>query len=224
MARHADTAGTELSNAQSAGSDNDAGEVMTLADPHPDSLERANGLSDDQDFVEDRSEAATNVGRWMSPTRLTIISCLIVAIALAGLVGWWGYRAYQTRQTERDNATFLKVGRQAALYLTTIDFKEADADVSRILNSATGAFLDDFQKRSQPFIDVVKQARSKSVGTIAAAGLESVTGDQAQVLVAVQVKTSIGGTPDQQPRGWRMRVDVQKVGDDVKVANVQFVP
>jgi len=50
--------------------------------------------------------------------------------------------------------------------LTTIDYNEADADVQRILNSTTGSFYDDFSKRSQPFVDVVKQARSKSEGTV----------------------------------------------------------
>ena len=45
-----------------------------------------------------------------------------------------------------------------------------------------------------------------------------------QVLLAVRVKTSAGGTGDQQPHAWRMRVDLQKVGDSVKVSNVEFMP
>jgi Mce-associated membrane protein len=118
------------------------------------------------------------------------------------------------------------VGRQGALNLTTIDFQHADSDVQRILDSATGTFYDDFQKRAQPFVEVVKQAQSKSVGTIAEAGLEpqSITANGAQVLVAVTVKTSNAGAPEQAPRAWRMRITVQKVGDDAKVANVEFVP
>jgi Mce-associated membrane protein len=95
--------------------------------------------------------------------------------------------------------------------------------VARILDSATGTFHDDFQKRSQPFIQVVKQAQSKTEGTVTAAGLESVNGDSAQVLVAVSVKTTNAGAPEQQPHAWRMRIDVQKVNDGVKVSNVGFV-
>ena len=61
---------------------------------------------------------------------------------------------------------------------------------------------------------------------IAEAGLEpqSITANGAQVLVAVTVKTSNAGAPDQAPRAWRMRITVQKVGDEAKVANVEFVP
>ena len=59
---------------------------------------------------------------------------------------------------------------------------------------------------------------------MAAAGLESIAGDQAQVIVAISVKTSSASVPEQGPRGWRMRLNVQKVGDTAKVSNVQLVP
>jgi Mce-associated membrane protein len=91
------------------------------------------------------------------------------------------------------------------------------------LDSATGRFKDDFQQRSQPFIDVVKKAQSKSQGTITEAALESMTGDHAQVLVAVSVKTSAAGAEEQHPRSWRMRISLQKTGTSAKVSDVQFV-
>src|SRR5262249_4401902 len=119
---------------------------------------------------------------------------------------------------------FLQVGRQGALNLTTIDWQHADGDVQRILDSATGTFYDDFQKRAQPFVEVVKQAQSKSVGTIAEAGLEPESKNDAQVLVAVTVRPSNAGAPEQATSGWRMRIVVEKVGDEAKVSSVEFVP
>jgi len=160
----------------------------------------------------------------MSLVKLATILGLVTVLALGGLVGWVGWRAYQSHQAEQQRALFLQVGKQAALNLTTIDFEHADADVKRILDSATDSFYDDFSQRSQPFVDVVKQAKSKSAGEIAAAGLESENGDSAQVLVAVTVKTSNAGAPEQAPRAWRMRISVRKVGEEAKVSNVEFVP
>ena len=93
----------------------------------------------------------------------------------------------------------------------------------RILDGATGQFYDDFAKRSQPFVDVVKKAKSTTVGTITEAGLESQTADSAQVLVAVTVITSNVGAPQPDPHAWRIRISVQKVGDQAKVSNVEFV-
>jgi Mce-associated membrane protein len=160
----------------------------------------------------------------MSPVRLATVIGLVAALALGGVVGWLGFRTYQLRQDQEQRELFLRVGRQGAVNLTTIDWQNIDHDIQRILDSATGPFYDDFSKRSQPFIDVVKKVQSKSVGTVTEAGLESVSRNEARVLVAVSVKTSNLGAEDQPPRAWRMRIDVQKIGDGAKVSNVLFVP
>ena len=149
---------------------------------------------------------------------------LAMVVVLAGLVGWLGFRVYQSHQAQAQRSQFLQVARQGALNLTTIDWQHAEADVHRILDGATGEFYDDFAKRSQPFIEVLKKAQAKTVGTITEAGLESETTDSAQALVAVSVQTSNAGEPEQVPRAWRMRINVQKVGDQVKVSDVGFVP
>jgi Mce-associated membrane protein len=184
--------------------------------------------TDGDEVVEVREEADqqadAGVGQRFSSARLAVAFGLIVVLTLAGLVGWLGFRTFQSHRAEQQRALFLQVGRQGALNLTTIDYQHAETDVRRILDSAAGTFRDDFSKRSQPFIDVVKQAQSKSVGTVTEAGLESESGDQAQVLVAVMVKTSNAGAAEQDPRLWRMRISVQKVGDQAKVSNVEFVP
>lgn len=160
----------------------------------------------------------------MSHVRLAMIAGLVAVIALAGLSGWLGFRAYESRQVADQRQVFLQVGRQGALNLTTIDFQNVDADVARILDSATGTFYDDFQQRSQPFAEVVRQVKSKSVGKVTEAGLESETPEGAQVLVAVTVNTTVEGQPEQAPRAWRMRITVEKTAEDVKVSNVEFVP
>ena len=149
---------------------------------------------------------------------------LAMVVVLAGLVGWLGFRVYQSHQAQAQRSQFLQVARQGALNLTTIDWQHAEADVHRILDGATAEFYDDFAKRSQPFIEVLKQTQAKTVGTITEAGLESETTDSAQALVAVSVQTSNAGEAEQVPRAWRMRINVQKVGDQVKVSDVGFVP
>ena len=178
---------------------------------------------DDGD-AEVADDAAASPKPRMSHIRLALIAGLVAVVALAGLTGWMGYRAYDSYQGEKQRQLFLQVGRQGALNLTTINWEHAEADVQRVLDSATGQFYDDFQNRAAPFIEVVKQAQSKSEGSISEAGLESASSDGAQVLVAVTVNTSNVGAPQQEPRAWRMRLTVTKVGDEAKVSNVEFVP
>ncbi|MGX9787722.1 Mce protein [Mycobacterium sp. MMS18-G62] len=161
----------------------------------------------------------------MSHVRMAALAGMVVVLALGGLTGWLGYRTYESREAQNLHNLFLEVGRQGALNLTTIDWEHAEADVQRVVDSSTRTFRDDFQKRATPFIEVVKQAKSKSTGHITEAGVGSASDHEAQVVVAVSVNTSNAGAPEQQPRSWRMRISVQKTGDDeAKVSNVEFVP
>ncbi|BBX27696.1 Mce protein [Mycolicibacterium alvei] len=160
---------------------------------------------------------------WTSPVAPAMLTGVLIVAVLTGLAGWLGFRTQQSDNEAARRDLFLQVGRQSAVNLTTIDWQSADSDVQRILNGATGSFYDDFANRSQPFIEVVKQARSQSVGTVTAAGIESASADAAQILVSVEVKTSNAGVPEQEPRAWRMRISVQKVDDHAKVSNVEFV-
>jgi Mce-associated membrane protein len=165
------------------------------------------------------------VAKWVSSIPGPIAVGAATIVALLGLGGWLGFRIHQDNQVQAQRNLYVQVARQTAINLTTINYSEVDADIKRVLDSATGAFHDEFQNRSQPFVEVVKKVQSKSEGTISEAGLLSSTRDQAQVLVAVAVKTSMAGAPpDQEPRRWRMRLTVDKTGDSAKVSKVEFVP
>jgi Mce-associated membrane protein len=186
----------------------------------------ASPAAESEDLLDNEIDGIEEAGttRQRPGDRPAIVAGLMILAVLTGLVTWTGYRAYVSHQAQQDRNLFLHTARQAALNLTTIDYTKADADVHRILESATGNFYDVFEKQSQPFIDVVTKAQSKSEGTIVEAGLESEQRDQAQVLVAVDVKTTTSASAAQDPRAWRMRITVQKAGDGAKVANVEFVP
>jgi Mce-associated membrane protein len=206
---------------QSAGTEPES--TATLEDANEDAAE-----PDAVDSVEDDGALGSPAERpakaRMSHVRVATIIGLVAVLALAGLTGWLGYGAYHAYKADEQRKLFLQVGRQGAINLTTIDWQHAEADVQRVLDSATGPFYDEFQGRAEPFVAVVKQAQSKSVGTVTEAGVEEISGDQGTVLVAVTVETSNLGAPEQQPRAWRMRITVQKDGDDnAKVSDVKFV-
>jgi len=154
-----------------------------------------------------------------------LIAGLLIVAVLGGLAGWSGYRYAQIRHDEQRRAMLVQVAKQGALNLTTIDFNHADADVKRVIDSATGTFLTEFQQRAPSFVEFVKQARSQTKGDITAAGLEAQEGVTARVLVALAVRTTAADASDQKPRRWRMRITVQEVpGGGAKVSNVEFVP
>jgi Mce-associated membrane protein len=197
---------------------------MPVATDREQDEDAVDAVDDAPESAEDDSKVAPRLRTEKSATRLAMLFGLAMVAVLAMLLAWLGFHAYQTQQEQTRQALFLQTARQGALNLTTIDWQHADADVQRILEGATGQFHDDFSSRSGPFVELVKKAKSITVGTVTEAGLESHTADTAQALVAVTVKTSNAGTDDPQPRDWRLRVFVQKVGDQAKVSNVEFVP
>jgi len=212
------------------------GEVSKTDQPEPEISEEISSeaaeveLEDAEDYdgavgadVDDESKDVATRAKTISPVRLATVVGAVAIIASSAVAGWLGYREHQARQAQQQSELLIGVGRQGALNLTTIDWQHADADMQRILDSATGSFYDDFAKRSKPFVEVVKKAQSKSVGTVTEAGLESQSGDEAQVMVAVSVVTTNVGEPEAEPRHWRMRISVKKVGDEAKVSNVAFV-
>jgi len=219
------SAGTDAPTADLDGADAAAkAKADDIADIDDTWSDEAGHANDDSGIDDHTSTGVVWSWRRIRPQRLAVLVSLLTAVALASLIGVLGVRAYHSRQSEDLRALYLQVGRQGALNLTTIDWHHADVDVQRILAAATGTFYDEFSQRSQPFVDVVKKVQSTSTGTVAAAGLESSTDTDAQALVAVSVQTTTGQAPQQAPRAWRMRISLRKVGNDVKVSNVEFVP
>ncbi|MGV0810203.1 hypothetical protein [Mycolicibacterium setense] len=185
------------------------------------------GAEEDISTTAESQEGTRTQRSWrnrMAPPRLALVAGLTMALVLAVVIGLLAVRVYHAQQSAQLRALYLQAGRQGAVNLTTIDWRHADADVQRILSAATGTFYDDFSKRAQPFIDVVKKVQSVSTGTVTVAGLETSTDTDAQVLVAVSVQTTTSEAPQQTPRAWRMRLSVQKADNEVKVSNVEFVP
>src|SRR5699024_10061274 len=117
-----------------------------------------------------------------SPVLLAVVVGVVVIVALVGAAVWFGIQAWDGRQDAQQRAEFLAAGKQAALNLTTIDHAHADADIQRILDSATGSFQEEFQSNAQAFVGVLSEAQATTEGTVTAAGVESVDGDTARVL------------------------------------------
>lgn len=159
-------------------------------------------------------------------SRTVVAATLGVAavVALASLAGWSTFRWQQQDREQSTRTEVLDAARLGATALTTIDAADIDTDVKTILEASTGKFRESFQERSVPFIDAVRKAQSKTEGTVTAAGIEKLDGDQAQVLVTVTVRTSNAGQPEQDPRSWRMRINVDSDAGKKKMSDVQFVP
>jgi Mce-associated membrane protein len=152
-----------------------------------------------------------------------MIAAVVAICALLGISGWMAWHHHNVVQERQRAAAYVAAARQGVVNLTSLDFNKDKEDVQRVLDSATGAFKDDFQRRAQDFESVVKDSKAVTEGSVAAAAVESMNNDSAVVLVLANERvTNIAGAKDQ-PRTFRFRVSVVHDGDQLKLSKVEFV-
>jgi Mce-associated membrane protein len=151
------------------------------------------------------------------------IAAVVAICALLGVSGWMAWQHHNVVQERQRAAAYTATARQGVINLTSLDFNKAKQGVQRVLDSATGEFRDDFQRRAEDFESVVKDSKAVTEGSVAATAVESMNNDSAVVLVLANERvTNIAGAKDQ-PRTFRFRVSVVHDGDQLKVSKVEFV-
>ena len=170
------------------------------------------------------TDSRDRLRRMPSRRVLSWAAAAVVMIALAAVTTTLVLQHRTATREQADRAAYLQAARQAVIDLTTISADSADADIARILAASTGAFHDDFGSRSAAFTSVVKQAHVSTTGTVSAAGIESMSGDEAKVLVAATSRVTNATGANNEPRVWRLRVLLRRTQGHILVSNVDFVP
>lgn len=128
------------------------------------------------------------------------------------------------RAEKRAKAEFTAVARQVVVTLMSIDATDPQASVDRIIDNSTGAFLEEFRVATDDFINVAQDAKVTTKATATAAAVESMTQDSATVLVSASSTVTDAEGADEAPGHWRLLVDLQREGDQIKMSKVEFVP
>jgi Mce-associated membrane protein len=185
----------------------------------------------DEDEPEAVDEAAEKPARSRRrPSRqlvVKVVAATLVIVASLGLLGLSSAMYVHHRNVEAQrqlSAEFSAAARQSVVTLMSLDFNKAEDDVKRIIDNTTGDFKKDFEGQSQDFIDVAKQSKVVTEATVNAVAVQSMTKDTATVLVAVVTNVSNAASNKQDPRSWRLSVDVTRDGDQIKLSKVEFVP
>jgi Mce-associated membrane protein len=158
---------------------------------------------------------------------LTVVGAALVVLLTLGFLGAGGYMMWQHRQTvaeQQRSAEFAAGARQGVVTLMSLDFNRAADDVKRILENTTGDFRKDFESQAEEFTKVAQESKVVTEATVNATAVQSMTQDTATVLLAVTTRVSNVQSQQQEPRSWRLAVDVARDGDQIKLAKVEFVP
>jgi Mce-associated membrane protein len=158
---------------------------------------------------------------------LKVVAMTLASLLTVALLGASGYMVWQHRKVvdeQRMNAEYAAAARQSVVTLMSLDFNKAKDDVQRIIDNSTGQFRDDFKNQADDFIKVTQDSKVITDVTVNATGVESMTDDSAVVLVSATSRVTNASGAKQEPRSWRLSVNLQREGDQVKMSKVEFVP
>lgn len=171
------------------------------------------------------AESAAAPRRRLRPAVYTALAVTAVVVICGLLAGsgymiWYHHNAVEQRQR---SAAFAAAARQGVVNMLSMDFKKAKEDVQRVIDSSTGEFRDDFQKRAADFTSVVEQSKVVTEGAVAVTAVQSMTEDSAVVLVLGNERVTNAAGAKDEPRTFRLRVSVARDGGQIKLSKVEFV-
>lgn len=149
---------------------------------------------------------------------------LVVALLLlAGLTGWLLLRvqAADDRATQREAA--VSAAGAEVTQLWTITSAGSDQALKRLMDGATGSFKAQLGQQSGSFQQILRQQGVSAAGSVVRAGLVSLSGKKATVLVAVDARISSPKAKAAENRQYRMQVHLRRSGDRWLVADLGFV-
>lgn len=188
---------------------------------------KVNDAKDDDAKDEAEDEPARRRRLRLPRVPLAVAGAVLVILLTLGFLGAGGYMMWQHRQTvaeEQRSAEFAAGARQGVVTLMSLDFNRAEDDVKRILENTTGEFRKDFEGQADQFTQVAQASKVVTEATVNAVAVQSMTQDTATVLLAVTTRVSNVQSQQQEPRSWRLAVDVARDGGQIKLAKVEFVP
>lgn len=156
-------------------------------------------------------------------SRLLTAAAILAICGLLGASGWMLWHHHTILAERQRSAAYIAAARQGVVNLTSLDFNKAKEGVQRVLDSATGEFRDDFQRRADDFASVVKDSKAVTQGSVTASAVESMGKDSAVVLVLANERVTNSAGAKDDPRAFRFRVSVVRDGDQLKISKVEFV-
>jgi Mce-associated membrane protein len=208
----------EVETDQDDDADNDKAAQEKVDDEHKDEV----AVADDSPGAERRGvRIRIPLPSWKAVA--AVLTVLIIAALLA--VSGWMFMGHQKAQAEQQRrAEFSAAARQSVVTLMSLDYNKAKEDVQRIIDNSTGQFKTDFESTKDDFVKVATDSKAVTETNVTATAVESMTDDTATVLVAATSRVTNAAGAKQEPRAWRLSVDLARDGGQLKLAKVEFVP
>jgi Mce-associated membrane protein len=203
-------------------------EAKNASDNKPDkALGDTVTVHEENDAVETPEEKSANArARWLPRPNWKRLGVVVVALCTGALLVASGLMIWQHRRAVHEqelNVEYAAAGRQIVVTLMSLDFNKVQEEVNRILDNSTGTFRDDFKNQAAIFAKQAQDAKVVAEVTADFVAVASMTNVSATVLVSATSRVTNAAGAKQEPRLWRLSVDLQREDGRIKLAKVEFV-
>ncbi|MGV0794132.1 hypothetical protein ABQE89_20260 [Mycolicibacterium sp. XJ1819] len=163
--------------------------------------------------------------RWGRIFKVAAIS--LALLCTAALLAASAYMVWHHREAAADQkltAEYAAAARQSVVTLMSLDFNKVEEDVQRIIDNSTGQFKEDFEAQAEDFVKVAQDSKVVTDVTVTATAVETMDEKSAVALVSATSRVSNAAGAKQEPRAWRLSVDLERDGGQIKMSKVEFVP
>jgi Mce-associated membrane protein len=218
---------TEADETEADETEADETEAVEIDTPS-DASGKAGAEADEESDAKPADEDAPKRRRRGLPAAFWKVAATVVTVlATVGLIALSVAMYVNHRQMDRQQelrAEFTAAARQGVVTLMSLDHTRAQQDVDAIVNVTTGDFKKDFESQAADMVKVAQENKVVTQVTVNAVAVQQMTDNTATVLLAAMSTVSNAASEKQEPRAWRLSVDVARDGDQIKLAKVEFVP
>lgn len=155
--------------------------------------------------------------RWLAAALAVLVLALLVTGGVL-LPGWLDARA----EDERRRAV-LRAATAEVVAFTTLDYRDLEPSIERVLDGATGEFEEQFESSRAQLEQLSRDNESVSEGRVLKAGVVSMDEDSATVVVVADSQVTNKSTDEPQPRHYRLQLDLVLEVDRWLTSDLQFV-
>jgi Mce-associated membrane protein len=174
-----------------------------------------------KDAPADTSSGGPSSGR----TRKIIVMVLgVVVIALAVAASYLGVSVWKARDAAAQSAAAQQAARQTAVNLVSLDYRNIQQGIDRVLSGMTGEVKNQWATQARTIADTATKNQAMSSVQSVRAGVVSVDGDSAEVVVALTAVTTSPKVTQGAPRYYRFSMDLTRTDGRWLVSKLGLVP
>jgi Mce-associated membrane protein len=182
------------------------------------------------DVVDETGPATARPRRWRLPRvrrpgrkAMGIATATSLTCASLAVTAYMLWQHLSLMREHRHTAEFAAAARSGVEMMMSIDPDHAKENVQRTIDNTTGALKSQLEATSTYMVKNAQDAKVTTKATVQDAAVESMTNNSAVVLILARSDTTNPDKSKRPPVFWRLSINVERDGDQLKMSKVDFV-